>query len=108
MPKTRNKKEREVELEDFPDEDEPCCTKKTKRQLCSICLLSVLGLILLLSSKVPDDVDTKINLPKINIDYSELQFEPDEVDEIQANADEGDSYTCEENEYATRSGCKTC
>ena len=62
MPKARKKKEREVEvdMEEFQVEDEPCCTKKTKRQLCSLCLLSVLGLIFLLSSKVPDDVDTKI------------------------------------------------
>ena len=82
MPKANEKKEREVDMEEFPQEDEPCCTKKTKRQLCSLCLLSVLGLIFLISSRVPDDVDTKINLPKINIDYSELQFEPDEVDEI--------------------------
>ena len=69
-------------MEEFPPEDEPCCTKKTKRKLCSLCLLTVLALIFLLSSKVPDDVETKINLPKINIDYSELQFEPEEVDEI--------------------------
>lgn len=44
----------EIQLEE-DEPDEPCCTKKTKRQLFSFCLLAIILIAFIISSIVPEE-----------------------------------------------------